>query len=220
MGGCLGWPPPGWLKFKLWSSQQSWGSSQDCTGKRKDESLNYFSCNSIPGITLHGKSTLESLSYLNDQKIRAKLMIPSKTYEWSSFGFNYLIFWTGNTFTGSDTRKWTANMVLPTFVLSPISSPWTVTSIFKKHTDIYTHTYSFSSFLHGQPMYILFYILIHITLTMSWNSFCISTWRRASLFFLQLYSIPLSGCVKICLTGSLRWGGHSVCFPSVAIKIL
>lgn len=105
VGGYSGWPPAGWLKFKLWSSQQSWGSSQDCTGKRKDESLNYFSCNSIPGITLHGKSTLESLSYLNDRKIRAKLMIPSNTYEWSSFGFNYLIFWTGNTFTGSDTRK-------------------------------------------------------------------------------------------------------------------
>lgn len=185
MGGDLGWPPAGWLKFKLWSSQQSWGSSQDCTGKGKDESLNYFSRNSIPGIILHGKSTLEALSYLNDQKIWAKLMIPSNTYEWSSFWFNYLTFWTGNTFYRV-WRKKVDSKCGPSH-LWPVTnflSPKVLLQYSRKYTNIYTHTYSFFSFLHGQAAFdILFYILICFTLPMSWNSFCISTRRRASLFF-------------------------------------
>ena len=85
----------------------------------------------------------------------------------------------------------------------------------RKYTNTHTYIFFFSHFyMDRQPMYILFYILICFTLTMSWNSFCISTRRRASLFFLQLYSIPLSGCVKICLTGSLGWVGGGIQFVS------
>ena len=181
MGGDLGWPPAGWLKFKLWSSQQSWGCSQDCTGKGKDESLNYFSCNSIPGIILHGKSTLEALSYLNYQKIWAKLMIPSNTSEWSSFWFNYLTFWTRNTFY----RVWRKKVDSK---CGP-SHLWPVTNFLspniQENTLIYTHIHILFShfYMDKQALYILFYILICFTLPMSWNSFCISTRRRASLFF-------------------------------------
>lgn len=113
-------------------------------------------------------------------------------------------------------------MVLPTFVLTPISSSPKRYFNIQENTLIHTHTYSFFSFLHGQAAYVC--TVLHLDLFYLDNvlEFLLYQHTKKGLPLFTAVQYPI---VWLC-QNLLNWfpgvgvGGHSVCFPSVAIKIL
>lgn len=148
-------------------------------------------------------------------------MLPSNTYEWSSFWFNYLTFWTGNTFYRV-WRKKVDSKCGPSH-LWPVTnflSPKVLLQYSRKYTNIYTHTYSFFSFLHGQAAFdILFYILICLPCQCLGIPSVSAHERRASSFFTAV-QYPIVWLCQNLLNWfpGVGWGPFSFCFPSVAFK--